>query len=82
MHEKNPAIMTACEAIRICTFVEGIFCRPRFGRSPWVKTALCPSPTGFWKVGKEEGEYRVTPSDLLCEWEIITAEGLKHEEPF
>ena len=78
----NPSIVDAVQAIRICTFVEGLYCRPRFGKGKWLKTGLCPAPTGFWKVGKEEGEYVPTPEDLMSEWEVITVEGLNHEEPF
>ena len=58
------------------------FDRPRFRADRWYNSALCPSPTGFWLVGKLEGEYQPSVEDLLCEWEVITAEGLKHEEPF
>ena len=82
MKDRNPAFMNAVEAIRLCTFVEGIYCRPRFRADKWYNSALCPSPTGFWLVGKLEGGYQPSVEDLLCEWEVITAEGLKHEEPF
>lgn len=80
-YRDNPSFMDAVKAIRLCMFVDGLYCRPRFQKQ-WFKTALCPAPSGFWKIGKEEGEYFATPEDLTLEWEIITAEGLKHEEPF